>query len=264
MKDRTTACIRVILILTSILMAWLFPSRTLSEETAETQAGLPYGVAIRGAPTEPPDVGRLLSEVSRTVQKEYDSPPSMALLKRRAEGDLPEMQKVLRSYGFFRGNVIMEIIPAESGYVPDPNNIQGEPESIQPPPKPVTVQFRIDPGTRFTFWQPSIVLAEDVPPDVLEPPSPAEVGILDGAPYSAKQVVEAGNAILNHYKTNGYPFPEIAHREVVADFAANRVAVAFQAAPGPHALFGDTQVTGLERLDPEYVQKLIPWKEGVN
>jgi translocation and assembly module TamA len=262
MKGRTTACIRVILILTSIFMAWLFPSRSMSAETAETRAGLPYVVDILGAPTEPPDVGRLLSEVSQAVQKRYDSPPSMALLKRRAEGDLPEMQKVLRSFGFFRGNVIMEIIPAEPGYVPDPDNVQGGPDSIQPPPKPVTVQFRIDPGPRFTFWQPSIVLAKDVPSGALLPPGPAEAGILDNAPYAARKVVEAGNFILNYYKTNGHPFPKIAHREVVADFAANRVQVRFQVAPGPHALFGDTDVEGLERLDPEYVHKLIPWKTG--
>jgi len=262
MKSRTTARIRVILILASLFTAWLFPSQTLSASTAETRAGLPYVVAIHGAPAEPPDVGRLLGEVSQTAQKKYDAPPSMALLKRRAEGDLQGMQKVLRSFGFFRGNVILEIIPAEPGYVPDPNNVQGGPDSIQTLPKPVTVQFHVDPGPRFTFRQPSIALANDVPPGPLLPPGPTEAGILDNEPYAAGKVVEAGNFILNYYKTNGYPFPEIAHREVVADFAANRVEVRFQVAPGPYALFGDTLVTGLERLDPEYVWKLIPWKTG--
>jgi translocation and assembly module TamA len=262
MKGRTTACIRVTLILTPILMACLLARQSMSAETAVTRAGLPYVVDIRGAPAEPPDVARLLSEVSQAVQKKVDSPPSMTLLKRRAEGDLPEMQKVLRSFGFFRGTMTMEIIPAEPGYVPDPNNVQGGPDSTQPPPRPVTVQFRIDPGPRFTFWQPSIALAKDVPSGALPPPVPADAGILDNAPYSAKQVVEAGKSILNHYKTNGYPFPKIDHREVVADFTANRVQVRFQVAPGPHALFGDTLVTGLERLDPAYVRELIPWKTG--
>jgi translocation and assembly module TamA len=61
---------------------------------------------------------------------------------------------------------------------------------------------------------------------------------------------------------NGYPFPKIAHRDVVADFAANRVGVRFEVTPGPRALFGDTRVDGLERLDPEYVYELLPWKAG--
>jgi len=262
MKGRTTACIRVILILTPIFMAWLSPSRSMSAESPEPRAGLPYVVDIRGAPAEPPDVERLLGEVSQAVQRKDDPPPSVALLRRRAEGDLPEMDKVLRSFGFFRGKVVMEIMTAAHGYVPDPTNVQGGPDSSQPPPKPMTVQFRIDPGPRFTFWKPSISFAKDVPPGALPPPGPAEAGILDNAPYSAKQVVEAGNMILSHYKNNGYPFPQIARREVVADFAQNRVQVEFEAAPGPHALFGDTRVTGLEKLNPAYVHELIPWKEG--
>lgn len=245
-----------------IFMAWLPPSQSGRAETVETRAGLPYVVNIRGAPAEPPDVERLLGEVSQTVQKKNDSPPSKALLQQRAQGDLPEMQKVLRSFGFFRGNVAMEIIPAESGYVPDPDNVQGAPGSVQPPPKPVTVLFRIDPGPRFSFWKPSISLAEDAPAKALSPPGPAEAGILDNAPYVAGKVVEAGNFILNYYRMNGYPFPQIVHREVVADFAANRVEVSFRVAPGPHALFGETRVTGLERLDPAYVRELIPWKPG--
>jgi len=112
MKGRRTACIRGMLILASVFTAWLFPSRTLSTVTAETRADLPYVVAIHGAPAEPSDVGRLLGEVSQTIQKKYEAPPYMALLKRRAEGDLQEMQKVLRSFGSFRGNVITEVMPA--------------------------------------------------------------------------------------------------------------------------------------------------------
>jgi translocation and assembly module TamA len=264
MKRRITASIGTILILAPVFSLWLLSSPSVSAETAETRAGFLYSVDIQGAPPEPPDVLRLLREVSQSLQQMDDTPPSMTVLKRRVTGDLPEMQKVLRSFGFFRGNVSMEIIAAESesDYVPDPNNVQGSPDFSRRSPNPLTVQFRIDPGPRFTFWQPSITLAKNVPSKVLPPPSPADAGILDKAPYSAKQVVEAGNFILHYYKTNGYPFPKIAHREVVADFAENRVQVRFEVAPGAYALFGDTDLEGLERLAPAYVHELIPWNAG--
>ncbi len=255
MKDRIPGCTWVIFILIGLLLG----SQSMA---AQTQGSVPYVVDIRGAPAEPPDVLRLLREVSQSVQKKDDPPPSVSLLKRRAEGDLPEMQKVLRSFGFFRGKVSVDILAAEPGYVPDPENVQRGPDPGPPAARPVTVQFQIDSGPRFTFSQPSIELASGVPSGTLAPPTPAEAGILDNAPYAAGKVVEAGKFILNYYKNRGYPFPKIAHREVVADFAANRVRVRFQVVSGTHALFGDTRVEGLERLDPEYVHELIPWKAG--
>jgi len=264
MKRRITSSIGTILILAPVFSLWLLSSPSESAETAETRAGFPYSVDIHGAPPEPPDVLRLLREVSQSFQQMDDPPPSMTVLKRRATGDLPEMEKVLRSFGFFRGNVSMEIIPSKSESDPlsDPQNVQGMPDFSQPPPNTVTVQFSIDPGPRFTFRQPSITLAKGVSLKALPPPSPREAGILESAPYLAKQVVEAETFILNHYKTSGYPFPKIAHRDVVADFADNRVQVRFEVTPGPHALFGDTDVEGLDRLALAYVETLIPWKAG--
>lgn len=241
------------------LMGLLLPPQPVA---AQTQGGVPYVVDIQGAPVAPPDVRKLLGEVSQAVQKKDDPPQSLSLLKRRAKGDLPEMQKVLRSFGFFRGKVGLAIIPAEPDYTPNPDNVQGGPDSGPPPVKPVTVQFQIDPGPRFTFSQPSIGLAKDVPSGTLAPPTPAEAGISDNAPYAAIKVVEADKFILNHYKSNGYPFPKIAHREVVADFATNKVRVQFDVAPGARSLFGETRVEGLERLDPKYVYQLLPWKAG--
>jgi translocation and assembly module TamA len=75
-------------------------------------------------------------------------------------------------------------------------------------------------------------------------------------------VVKAEEAILTRYKENGYPFPKISHRDVIADFKTNHVEVSFQVSPGPYARFGATRVTGLERLREKYVYELIPWKAG--
>jgi translocation and assembly module TamA len=264
MKRRISAGIGTILMLAPVFSLWLLSSPSVSAETAETRAGVPYLVDIHGAPPEPPDVLRLLRDVSQSFQQMDGPPSSTTALKRRATGDLPEMEKVLRSFGFFRGNVSMEIVPSKSESDPlsDPQSVERMPDVSRPPPKAFTVRFSIDPGPRFTFWQPSITLAKDVPSKALPPPSPAKTGILENAPYLAKQVVEAENFILNHYKTSGYPFPKIARREVVADFAENRVQVQFEVMPGPHALFGDTVVEGLDRLAPAYVHALIPWKAG--
>lgn len=242
-----TARIRVLLIPACIFMACAAFFGSAWAKALAPGAGLSYVVVIQGVPEDPPEMKRLLREVSRTVQKEGEWPASIALLRRRAEADMAEMKAVLRSFGYFRAHVALEILPG--------------PEALQDLPEPVTVQFRVDSGPRFTLGEPSITLAGRAV-DGLAPPAPAEAGIIEGAPYAAAKVVEAEKSILNHYKNNGYPFPVIVQREVTADFAANQVRVWFRVTPGPYALFGKTRITGLDRVNPEYVHNLIPWDEG--
>ncbi len=233
-------------------------------------AGVPYHVEIIGKGLESSPIEKLIGEVSQAVQKENDPPKSLAMLKRRGEGDLPEMQKVLQSFGYFRGTIKFQVNAPETADVAeidaqvDPKtNDPGSDVFIPPSPElPATVRFIVDMGPRFTFSKPSIVLAPPMAPGVLSPPTPTEVGLIAGHPYTASLVVKAGEAILNRYRENGYPFPKIARREVIADFKTNQVNVLFQVSPGSYARFGATRVTGLTRLEPRYVDALIPWKEG--
>lgn len=261
LNSRAPNCIWAILTLIGLLL----PLQSMAEQTS---GGVSYIVEIQDVTAGPAGVGKLLREVSQTVQKKDDPPQSLALLKRRAEGDLPAMKKVLESFGFFRGTVHLTLMPAESTKPATTGfeaNLVSIPEGdLSPPPsmKPVTIRFKVDPGPRFTFSKTSIGLTPDTPAGVLSPPTPAEVGLVADAPYAARLVVKAGEAVLTRYKENGYPFPKIAHREVIADFATNRVDVSFQVAPGPYARFGTTRVTGLDRLAARYVYELIPWKEG--
>ncbi|MBW2707804.1 MAG: outer membrane protein assembly factor [Deltaproteobacteria bacterium] len=230
--------------------------------TATATAEVPYHVEIKGKGLENNPVQNLLREVSQAVQKESDPPKSLALLKRRCESDLPEIQKVLRSFGYFRGTIKFQVIPpkpSDAERAGNPNN-----DVSIPPPKatPTLVRIEVDLGPRFTLSKPSITLIPETPPGVLAPPTPTETGLVAGAPYAASRVVKAGETILTRYKETGYPFPKISHREVIANFKTNHVAVSFRVSPGPYARFGPTRVTGLERLKDQYVYELIPWKAG--
>jgi len=258
--------------LLGILCLILLPGFSLFAETAVTNMdGVPYEVEITGKNLETSPVHKLLGKISLAVQNKSDPPKSLALLRRRCEGDLSEMQKVLRSFGYFRGTVTFEILPPKSAsdaeadhqFRAKADNPETYSSAILPPPvNPSTVHFEVDLGTRFTFSNLNIDLAPDTSPGILSPPTPAAVELVEGAPYSAKLVVKAGEAILTRYKENGYPFPKISHRDVIADFKTNHVEVSFQVSPGAYARFGTTRVTGLERLKDQYVYELIPWKEG--
>lgn len=270
--------------LLGILCLILLPGASLSAETAPAKTdGIPYTVEITGKNLEKSPVHKLLGEVSLAVQKKNDPPKSLALLRRRCEGDLPEMKKVLRSFGYFRGTITFKILSpknakdAEADHQSRTRADSPETDSsaIPPPVNPATVRFEVDLGPRFTFSKINIHLTPDpavvafptlaesaTPPGVLSPPTPAALKLVQDAPYSASLVVKAEEAILTRYKENGYPFPKISHRDVIADFKTNHVEVSFQVSPGPYARFGPTRLTGLERLKDQYVYELIPWKEG--
>ena len=231
-------------------------------------AGVPYEVNIQMIGEAPPEVAQIMGEVSQTFQKKSNPPSSMALLKRRGEEDLPEMKKVLRSFGFFKNKISLKISPPGEGKAAAPDFQTNPEESETHPPQgmattvPAKVLFQVDSGPRFSFGKASVSLTGKAPKDTPAPPSPAGAGIVEHAPYAAAKVVEAGNFLLTYYKNNGYPFPEIAHRDVVADFATNTVQVQFQVDPGSEAVFGETRVEGLKKLNDKYVYELIPWKKG--
>jgi translocation and assembly module TamA len=255
------------IVLFGTLCLILLPGFSLGAETAPKKSdGIPYEVTIEGKNLEESPIHKLLGEVSLAVQKKNDPPKSLALLKRRCEGDLPEMQKVLRSFGYFRGTITFKITPTKTAADHPPetgaDNTETDTSAISPPMDPATVCFEVDLGPRFAFSNININLAPGTPPGVLSPPTPTEVGLLQDTPYTASSVVKAGEEILTRYRENGYPFPKISHRDVIADFKTDHVEVSFQVSPGPYARFGNTRVTGLERLKEKYVTKLIPWKEG--
>jgi translocation and assembly module TamA len=240
----------------------------LSTPIFADESGVAYQVEIIGQNLENSPVKKLLREVSQTVQKQEEPPKSLALLNRRAQGDLPEMQKVLRSFGYFRGTIKLKIEPPKTLDIskkPDKYRADDPEKDVAKAPlaeAPVNVRFEVDLGPRFQFAPVSITLSSQTPTNALAPPEPITAGLTADAPYEASEVVKAGKFIVNWYKERGYPFAEMAHREVIADFKTNRVEVYYQVSPGPHGRFGDTQVKGLTRLKPKYVYELIPWKKG--
>ncbi len=257
--------------LLGILFLIFLPVLSLSAETPASKTdGIPYEVNITGKDLEKSPVHKLLGEVSLAVQKKDDPPKSLALLRRRCEGDLPEMQKVLRSFGYFRGTITFKIDPPKtSGEAAEErqtaartDNPEADSLSVPPSVNPAMANFEVDLGPRFTFSKITVDLAPETPLGVLAPPAPKALELSEGEPYTASLVVKAGETILTRYKENGYPFPKISHRDVIADFKTNHVEVSFQVSPGPYARFGATKVTGLTHLRDQYVYDLIPWKEG--
>lgn len=224
--------------ITGLLLALvLLPANARAQEIQ--YPGLDYTVSVTGAPY--PELESLLKSVSDAFALNDRPPSSLYLLEHRVKRDVPKIKQALNSHGFFQAEVNAEI------------DDQADPPSVL---------FTINPGPRFILAQVALELAPAVSAPGSGLPEPGEIGLVPGEPYLAADVLKAQKQIVRILKRRGRPFPKIAHTRVVADHASQSVAVAFTVDPGPEARFGDTQITGLESVDPKFAAAQIAWQTG--
>ncbi|MCK8602255.1 autotransporter assembly complex protein TamA [Desulfoferrobacter suflitae] len=206
-------------------------------EIATAQTGIQYDVVIQGVSES--SLVKDLQSVSDTYGLKEKFPPTMQLLRYRAEKDTEKFTKVLRAQGYY-GEKTRVAIDDKS--------------------QPVQVVFKVEPGPRYTFKTISTNV-KDKSKD-LALPSPAELGLISGEPAMARAVIDAQGTLLGRIKDQGYPFPKIQEQRVVVDHRTRHVDVTFDVDPGPPARFGATQFSGLQSVNEEVLSRKLPWNKG--
>lgn len=215
-----------------LLLVWIvaFSGSGLAAEIA-------YRVELPGLSA---DLTRALSSVSDCVNLRESPPETPGLLSTRMRNDLKAFTEALNSLGYFKATLDAELDTSTT---------------------PATIRFQIRPGPRFVFSQPELTLS---------PANREALDLLRGvlarldpkSEYASSLILDVENALLEELKKNGYPAPSLEPRSVVADHAADTVAVRLALNTGPKAAFGDTVIDGLDQVRPEYVQERLPWKTG--
>lgn len=200
-------------------------------------AAIEYVVEI---PALPDGLTPLLSSVSDSVGLKNNPPDSPGLLRRRMAGDIETFVDALKARGYFKAEVAGEVDTTVT---------------------PQTVRFMIEPGPRFVFDRPRLILKPDDP--MLQDRLRDTLGSLkSGDKYSSSTILDVETALLERLKEQGRPSPATLERKVVADHATERVEVEFTISPGPAATFGATEILGLEDVSEEAVNPELAWKNG--
>ncbi len=199
---------------------------------------LSYRVSIEGIRDR--ELKRLLEAVSQTVALRERLPASVSLLQRRMDQDIPLLSKALKSQGFYDARVTT---------------------NIKEDAKPVQVVFQIDAGPAYLLKSIDIRISE---PDSIEkqPPKPSEIGLALGEPAQSRRILDAEKQLSQWLRKYGFPFPSNVKPTVVVDHAERSVSVEFQIEPGPRALFGHTEIQGLESVSEAYARSRISWTQG--
>lgn len=236
---RPTFLLRFFLILSLFFLASFPPPEASGREKTEEGLSLAYKTTIGGSLDS--STRQVLTRLSATVELEDRPPLTLPQLHRRAQEDVDEFTRAMRSMGFYASQISYEVDAEE---------------------KPVKVRFQIDPGPPFVIRE---VVFKNLDKDTLPPvtlPRPEKLGLIPGRRMEAPAVLAARGELDKVLRAQGYPFPQSQIQEVIVDHADHTARISLAFAPGASAVFGDTQVSGLSRVKPAYVLERVPWKKG--
>jgi len=208
---------------------------------APALAEVRYEVSFVGAPE---GMEEQLEAASRLVELKERPPETEAALRRRAEGDLDRLRPVVNGAGYWDARLAVEIRPPEAE--------GGAAEVV----------VTIEKGPLYTLETVDFVDPAGGPAPVLDAARLPELGLELGGAARSAPILAAEPRISQILTRNGHPWARVAGRKVVVDHGTRTMAVTYTVDAGPAATFGVVEISGLDRLDPLWVERRIEWRQG--
>src|SRR5215469_51335 len=201
------------------------------------RADLNYRAEITGA--EDSDLAGLLNKVSELKSLEDKPPASEEALRRRADRDLGRLADAAHSLGYW---------DAEFSY------------SVDTEAEPAKVTVTVEPGPLYLVASVTIRGPDGQPFAI---PNEPKLPLKPGDPARTAPVVATETVLVTALGDSGHPFAKIADRRVELDKSGHTMEVTYTLDSGPPERFGPVTISGLERLNPAYVQGRVRWEQGV-
>jgi len=214
-----------------VLIAAAFVLRSIA------RADLNYRTEITGL--EDNELADLLEKVSELKTLEDKPPVSEEALRRRADRDLGRLTDAAHSLGYW---------DAEFSY------------DIDTAAEPAKVAVTVKPGPLYHVASVKVLGHDGLPLSI--PQDEKRLPLKPGDTARTAPVVATETALLAALGDNGHPFAKVETRRVEIDKDTQTVDVTYALDPGPVMRFGPPAITGLERLDPAYVEGRIRWQGG--
>lgn len=202
---------------------------------------LDYEVTI--AKLDDPALGTAVAASSTLIELKESPPDSLFGLTRRAEEDIPRIEKALRSAGYYGGSVAIKVAGMD---VTDEAALADADEPAAGAILPV--EILVTPGKIFALQSVTVT----APPTL---PKPLQPQLQAHQSARAADILAERERLLNAVLDQGYPFAKVALQPALVDHATGTVSVTYVVEPGPPATMGVVKVAGLERIDPAFMQQ---------
>ena len=208
-------------------------------EFSRPETTVAYEVTLEGAPSD--EIATLAEESLAAYRYREEDAPSLAFLRRRAEGDIPTLMKILRSRGYYSATVEARV--EETG------------------PEAAEVIFTVEPGPAYTLTRHAFVVehAGGIAPPELDA---GELGSPVGAQAEAAGIAAAENAAVARLRRRGFAYAEFLDRSGVADPEAATLEVESRIDAGRAYAFGPLAFEGSDAVAEDYLRTYLPWAPG--
>ena len=216
----------------------LVPSPSHSKEIS-------YQVNIKGLDDN--GLQKALEESSNLFQlksKPLSSPSGLIL---RARDDEDRLIKVLKSFGFYSGEVRILI---------ENQSVQSILPSGIPDKESIDMVIAVKTGPVYTFDR--IIIKGNDQKDI----QGIQVELKPGDTARGQSVLDAQRELLSRIKIAGYPFVRLEKRKVRVNHQKRTMDVFFKVDSGPSATLGTLSIDGLVDVKEKFIRKRIPWKPG--
>lgn len=205
-------------------------------------SALPYEITFVGLKDQA--VLKAMFDVADLVTLQDRPPASINGLRYRISGDIPDLLKVLRAFGYYDATITSDV-QIENGKV--------------------EVYLLIHPGPQYTIASYSVYQGDctelaSIP--CCAPFTPERLGLTIDGPARSVDIVNAELNLLTELSRCGYPLASVEKRRVIVDMAEKKVEASACIHEGPLSKFGPLTISGLKTVQPRYVLRRLGWKEG--
>ncbi len=209
------------------------------EEEDTTDLPDPVNYTVELSVTEDVDgLERTLERASSLVSDEDEAVSGSLGLLAKARNDRRRLVAALYENSRYDGIVTIRIEGRDIASL--------APDAAFDTSRPVPVTITVEPGPLYTIGAVRIE-ANGVPVD----PEPYE--LTPGSSADSTRILAAEARLLEDLRNEGRPFVAVTDRNIVADGATRRIDVGLRISPGEPIPFGQTFVTGTERMEPGFV-----------
>jgi outer membrane protein insertion porin family len=123
-------------------------------------------------------------------------------------------------------------------------------------PAGVHIAFRIAEG------RPVVVASVDVAGEGLDPAITANLPIRAGRPFNMGEFEATRDTLIGRLANRGYARADVLANYDIPGGDGHTVTVEYHLIPGDVARFGTVRISGLERVDPAVVERMLEFREG--
>jgi len=171
-------------------------------------------------------------------------PRSINALRYRADGDIPQIKKILQAYGYYDAEVDTTLIDKKNKILVKVNIYLKMPYQL----------------ASYTIFKTPCM--EKQPLELCKPFDLSQLELKLGEPVNAQKIIDSRLILLSKLAECGYPLSKVDNQESIVDTQKKTMDIELCVEKGPLCHFGPISLVGLKSIHPQFIEKKIQWDEG--